>query len=354
MTSGHGRTIEQIIAPHDDAEACARAAGLHYVCGEDAGIRRVRRGRGFSYRDQSGAPVSPKVRRRIEALVIPPAWQEVWICLDADAHLLATGTDERGRRQYLYNERWRVFRDELNFHRLTDFGPRLPSIRAGIDKQLRGGTFDRKLVLAAIVRIIDVCGLRVGSEEYVEENDSYGLTTLAKRHVQVHGSTVQFDFPGKSGKRATATLDDAAVARVIGRLEQQRGRRLFAVDGTAISAAEVNERLADLADARVTAKDFRTWHGTRVAFAVLRKRLPAGGDAERRVLEAVDAAAEFLGNTRAVARTHYVHPHLLDAYLDGTFQEVMSGRRAVRTAGLDADERVLVPFLEGLLVRARL
>jgi DNA topoisomerase-1 len=352
MTARRARTIEQIIALYDDAEGCARAAGLRYVNVGDAGIRRTRRGRGFSYRDQSGTVVSARVRTRIEAMVIPPAWQDVWICVAPNAHLLATGTDERGRTQYLYNERWRAFRDELHFHRLSDFGPRLSKIRADIDSQLRRRTLDRDLVLASILRIIDACGLRVGSEEYAEENDSYGLTTLTKRHVQVSGSIVRFDFPAKSGLNATATMDNAAVARVIGRLEQQRGRRLFTIDGRAISAQEVNERLADLADARVTAKDFRTWHGTRVAFAALRKQLPPGEDAEQRVLDAVDAAAEFLGNTRTVARAHYVHPRVLDAYLDGTFEEVMAGRRPVRTPRLDADERALVPFLDALLGRA--
>lgn len=351
MTQRRARTIEQIIALHEDAEACARAAGLRYVSVDEPGLRRVRRGRGFSYRDRSGAVVSAAVRKRIEELVIPPAWADVWICEAADGHLLATGTDERGRTQYLYNERWRTFRDELNFYRLVDFGPRLSAIRADIDKQLRRRTLDRDQVLGVMLRVIDACGLRVGSEVYADENDSYGLSTLARRHVHVDGSEVRFAFAAKSGHRAEVLLDDAAVARVIGRLTEQRGRRLFAVDGDPIGADEVNERLSELAGARVTAKDFRTWHGTRVAFALLRTRLPPGDDAEQQVLQAVDAAADFLGNTRTVARAHYVHPHVLQAYLDGTFAEITSGRRPVRAPGLDADERALVPFLASLLGR---
>lgn len=347
-----GRTLEQIVELYEDAEQCALAAGLRYVSVDEPGIRRLRRGRGFTYRDPAGKVVAAPVRQRIQALAIPPAWQNVWICVADDGHLLAVGDDDRKRRQYLYHERWRLFRDELNFHRLVNFGPRLPAIRADVAVQLRRRTLDRHLVLAAMLRIIDACGLRVGSEAYADENDSYGLSTLAKRHVQVHGGTVEFCFPAKSGKQATVTLADPATARILARLLQQRGRRLFAVGDAPISADDVNDRLSELAGARVTAKDFRTWHGTRVAFASLRRHLPPGEDADQRVLDAIDAAADFLGNTRAVARAHYVHPQVVGTYQDGTFGEVLSARRPVRTSGLDADERALLPFLDTLLARA--
>jgi len=347
-------TIEQIVELHDDAQRCAAAAGLRYVSPDDPGIRRLRRGRGFSYVDANGKTVSAAGRVRIQAMAIPPAWQDVWISAYDDGHLLAIGTDERGRRQYLYHADWRTFRDLLNFYRLVDVGPRLPKIRAGVAMQLRRRTLDRDQVLAAMLRIVDTCGLRVGSEEYAEENASYGLSTLTKKHVRVSGDAVLLDFPAKSGRQAQVTLHDRAVARIVSALLEQRGRRLFTVDGAPIGADELNQRLGHLAGARVTAKDFRTWHGTRVAFASLRKHLPPpddDGTREQRVLNAIDAASEFLNNTRAIARSHYVHPHVQSSYLDGTFAEVMALRRPPRTPGLDRDERALVGFLGSLLAR---
>jgi DNA topoisomerase-1 len=275
----------------------------------------------------------------------------VWICAFDDGHLRAIGSDDKGRRQYLYHDDWRTFRDLLNFYRLIDFGPRLPKIRAHVAEQLRRRTHDREKVLAAMLRIVDVCGLRVGSEEYAEENASYGLSTLTKRHVRADGGTVEFDFPAKSGKQAQVTLHDRAVARVVGAQLAEPGRRLFTVEGSPISADELNRRLGELAGARVTAKDFRTWHGTRVAFASLRAQLPPDDEREQRVLDAVDAAAEFLNNTRTIARSHYVHPHVVESYLDDSFSELLAVRRSPRTPGLDSDERALVGFLATLLAR---
>jgi DNA topoisomerase-1 len=198
---------------------------------------------------------------------------------------------------------------------------------------------------------VDRCGLRVGTEAYAEENESYGLTTLTRRHVRVGTRTVEFDFPAKSGKQANVVLADRAVARVVGRLMEQRSRRLFTVGGAPITAEELNDRLSTLAGAHVTAKDFRTWHGTRVAFSSLRKHLPPTDAADQRVLNAVDAASDFLNNTRSVARAHYVPPHVLEAYQDGTFEEIMRAKRPVRAPLLDPDERALLSFLGVLLVR---
>jgi DNA topoisomerase-1 len=344
-------TVEQIVELYEDTPRCAAAAGLRYVDVSEPGIRRIRRGRGFAYLDPGRRAVDPEVRERLRTLAIPPAWKQVWICTDPNGHLLATGEDDKGRKQYLYHQNWRTFRDLLNFYRLVDFGPRLPAVRAGIEEQLRRRTFDRDMVLAAMLRIIDARGLRVGSEVYAEENDSFGLTTLTKRHVWVEGSAVHFDFPAKSGKQARAVLPDRAVSRVVERLLGQRGRRLFVVDRKPITADELNERLGEVAGARVTAKDFRTWHGTRVAFATLRQHLPPGADADHHVIEAIDAASEFLRNTRAVARSHYVHPHVVEAYLDGSFPEILAQRRPPHAPGLDLDERMLLGFLRGLMER---
>jgi DNA topoisomerase-1 len=330
---------------YDDAERCAEIAGLHYVSVETAGIRRVRRGKGFSYRQANGKAVSAAVRERIDSLVIPPAWQEVWICRDSNGHIQAVGADERGRKQYLYHPRWREVRDLLNFCRLVGFGEQLPAVRAHVGGQLRRRTLDRDLVVATMLRIADRCGIRAGSEVYAEENDSFGLSTLSRRHVQVNGRRVRMCFPAKSGKQAELEIEDAAVARVVRQLAAGRGLRLFAVDGKALGADEVNEQLAEITGAHTTLKDFRTWRGTSVAFAYLRAHV-GGDDRDAAVLAAIDAAAEQLGNTRAVARSHYVHPMVLEAYLDGGLERFLTSWRGRARHGLDRDETALLAFLE--------
>lgn len=343
----------QLIATlYDDPEECARLAKLRYVSPDEPGLTRLRRGRGFTYRDAKGVTiVDVRVRDRIAKIAIPPAWRDVWICTWPDGHILATGLDERERRQYIYHERWRSLRDQLNFYRLIGFGDALPTVRRDVEKQLRRRTIDTDHVLAAMLRVIDVTGLRVGNEVYAEENDSYGLTTLTKRHVQVQGATVDFRFPAKSGKKAEVTLVDAGVARVVDHLMAQRGRRLFAVGGAPIASDEINARLAELTGAHLTAKDFRTWNGTTTAFRYLRGQLPAGEDAEPKVVAAIDAVSQALGNTRAVARAHYVHPEVVDGYTSGALARFLAGRRVRGGKYLDGDERLLLAFLSDSLER---
>jgi len=340
------KAAELIARLYDDPQECARIARLRYVSPDEPGLTRVRRGRGFSYKDAAGATVvDVQVRERINRIAIPPAWRNVWICAAEDGHLLAVGEDERGRRQYVYHERWRSIRDQLNFYRLIGFGDALPVIRADVEKQLRRRTLDGDRVLAAMLRIIDRAGLRVGNEVYAEENDSYGLTTLLKRHVTVRGQTTYFRFPGKSGKQADVALRDPGVARVIALLLEQRGRRLFTVDGSPVPSELINSRLAELTGAHLTAKDFRTWHGTRIAFRHLRAHLPVDHDPETHVLAAVDAAALALNNTRAVCRAHYVHPEVIDGYTSGALEEFLHGRRVKPARWLDEDEQLLLAYL---------
>jgi DNA topoisomerase-1 len=289
--------------------------------------------------------VGAATRRRIEALVIPPAWRNVWICRDMDGHIRAVGTDDRGRRQYLYDARWREARDLLNFCRLVGFGQALPTVRSHVAAQLRRRTVDRAVVIATMLRVVDRCGIRAGSEVYAEENDSFGLSTLARRHVDVTGRRVRFCFPAKSGRRAEAFIEDAAVARIVRRLAERPGRRLFCVEGEALGADEVNAELARLADARITLKDFRTWRGTRVAFGRLCDQVGVD-DRDAAVVAAVDAAAEELGNTRAVARAHYVHPAVVEGYLDGGLGRFIARRRGAARQGLDGAETALLAYLE--------
>jgi DNA topoisomerase-1 len=330
---------------YEDAESCAKAAGLRYVDVDAPGIRRVRRGRGFAYLQPNGRAVSVQERARIQALVIPPAWQNVWVCSDDTGHIQAVGEDDRGRKQYLYHDAWRNLRDQLNFYRLIGFGECLPAIRRDIDTQLRRRTIDRDLVIATMLRVVDCCGLRAGSEVYAEENDSFGLSTLARRHVAVKGTTVRFCFPAKSGRQAVAELDDARVARVVRHLSERPRRRLFTVDGAPLTADDVNERLDALTTCRVTLKDFRTWRGSVTAFRQLRGNLDVE-DREEVVIEAVDAAAEALGNTRAVARAHYVHPRLIDAYLDKDLDRFLKRWRGRARRHLDIDETAMLAFLD--------
>ena len=335
-----------VAALYDDPEQCAKVAKLRYVSPDQPGLTRLRKGKGFTYRDAKGVTVvDVELRDRIRSIAIPPAWQRVWIATWPDAHLLAVGEDEKGRKQYIYHERWRSTRDQLNFYRLLGFGDAMPKIRADVDKQLRRRTFDTDRVLAAMLRIIDLAGLRVGNEVYAEENDSYGLSTLTRKHVRVRGDTVEFDFPAKSGKQADTAIQDAGVARVVERLLAQRTRRLFTVDGEVIGSDEVNHRLADLTGAHFTAKDFRTWKGSTVAFAYLRAHLDGRASGENTVNAAIDAASEQLNNTRTVCRAHYVHPDVVDGYTSGRLAEFLQGKRVRRTEWLDVDERLLLAFL---------
>jgi DNA topoisomerase-1 len=341
-------TSAAIVELYEDVQRCAESAGLVYVEGDPPGLSRLRRGKGFSYRDANGALVTDaELKQRIASLAIPPAWRKVWICPSPDGHLLATGEDDSGRKQYLYHPRWREIRDLLNAYRLIVVGEHLPAIRDHVDAQLRRRTLDRDRVLASMIRIIDSCGMRIGNEIYAEENDSFGLTTLTRRHVTVRGKAIHFDFPAKSGQRSQIVLRDAQVASVLSRLVEQRRRRLFTVDGKPIDSSEVNVLLSSLSSERVTAKDFRTWRGTLTAFAYLRGHV--GDDPEPTVLAAVDAAADELGNTRAVARDHYVHPHLLSTFTDGTFGARLTDVTRRRNTQLHSDERLMLPFLERLL-----
>ncbi|SHG53942.1 DNA topoisomerase-1 [Jatrophihabitans endophyticus] len=344
------KAADLIAKLHDDPEECARIAKLAYVSPTDPGLTRRRSGKGFTYRDAAGVTVvDVEVRDRIKRIAIPPAWQDVWICTLPEGHILAVGDDDRGRRQYIYHERWRSLRDQLNFYRLIGFAAALPAIRADVDAQLRRRTLDQDRVLGAMLRIIDVAGLRVGNEAYAEENDSYGLTTLTKRHVEVHGPRIDFRFPAKSNKRAEVSMTDAGVARVLTALLERRGRRLFTVDGQTVGSDEVNARLAELSGTRLTAKDFRTWNGTLTAFRHLRDRVPAGDEADQHVLAAIDAASLKLGNTRSVCRAHYVHPDVVSGYTSGELERFLHGRKERGGNWLDADERLMTSFLSSEL-----
>ncbi len=312
----------------DDGPASARAARLRYSSDLRPGISRRRAGRGFSYRRPDGTIVSDAaVRARIVALAIPPAWTDVWICPDPAGHLQATGRDARGRKQYRYHARWRVRRDDDKFDRLIEFAGVLPRIRERVDADLARSGLPREKVLAAIVRLLELTLIRVGNDEYARLNRSFGLTTLQDRHARVTGASVRFRFRGKSGKQHEVGLRDRRLASIVRRCQDLPGQELFQYvgpDGEPVDVAsdDVNAYLREVSGADVTAKDFRTWAATVLAYRALRGMVPDPRErvARKQVTEAVRVTADWLGNTPAVARSSYVHPAVLDAYLEGSFR----------------------------------
>jgi DNA topoisomerase-1 len=318
-----------------DPEASARSAGLRYIRDPAPGIRRQRAGRGFTYRRPDGGRVrDASTLRRIRALAIPPAWRDVWIAPDPAGHLQAVGRDARGRKQYRYHPRWRAVRDDVKFGRMVAFAEALPAVRRRVAADLRASPQSREHVLATVVRLLERTLIRVGNDEYARANRSYGLTTLRPRHVCVDGARARFAFRAKGGIQQQVDVHDAALARAIGRCRTGRRGKLFQyvdADGVrrAVSAADVNAYLRRVAGDHVSAKDMRTWAGTVLAATNLCWAPAASSAAGRRraIVRAVDGVAHRLGNTRAVCRASYIHPAILDAYLDGETIGLSSSRQ---------------------------
>lgn len=305
-------------------------AGLRYSSDDRPGIRRRRSGRGFSYRDPDGRPIrDPEVLERIRRIVVPPAWTDVWICPWPNGHLQATGRDARGRKQYRYHPRFRRRRDDAKFERLVAFAKALPAIRRRVDEDLARPGLPREKVIAAVVRLLELTLIRVGNDEYARLNRSFGLTTLRDRHAIVEGSQVRFRFRGKSGRQHEVGLRDRRLAGVVKRCRDLPGQELFqfvGADGEPhdVASDDVNAYLAEIAPG-VSAKDFRTWAGTVLAWRALGALGEGRTEREKRrnVAAAIEATAENLGNTAAVARSAYVHPAVVDAYLDGRLRTAL-------------------------------
>ena len=305
--------------------ASAKAAGLRYVTDAMPGIRRRRAGRGFSYRDPDGAVVRERARiRRFRSLAIPPAWSDVWICPIEDGHLQVTARDARGRKQYRYHPEFRAHRDRTKFDRMVELSTVLWKVREHVERDIALPGLERETVMATLVWLLERTLIRVGSHELARENNSFGLTTLRRRHVSIEGSTLRFEFRGKSGVAHAVAVTDRRIARIVQRCRELPGRELFQyVDAGGrrqiVYADDVNAYLRTITGRDVTAKDFRTWMGTMLAAEALREMGPAATkrDAEQNVLRAIDRTAERLGNTRAVCRKYYIHPALIEAYLDG-------------------------------------
>ena len=335
---------------------CTLPGRLRQVDDRSPGITRLRRGRGFVYRDADGHRVTDSTElRRIRALAIPPAYERVWICPRPDGHLQATGIDARGRKQYRYHVRWRQERESTKFERLAGFGAALARIRARVSRDLAaadGPVPTRRHVLATIVRLLDTTLARIGNDEYARENGSFGLTTLRNRHVDVNGSRIQLRFRGKSGVLHELEVDDPHVATIVRECLAVPGRELFryldeAGAAHAVGSVDVNDYLRDAANAQITAKDFRTWHASVLAFALARacSAVPTASKRQRRseARRVLAQVALQLGNTVAVCRKSYVHPSVIELLVDPhTTGELPAGRRRPR---LRKDECAFLAFL---------
>jgi DNA topoisomerase-1 len=316
----------------------AASIGLAYGFDDGPGIRRRRSGRGFSYIASSGRLVSSAERERCEALVIPPAWTEVWISPDVDNHVLATGVDDAGRKQYVYHPRWREARDEQKFDRLGEFAHRLVDIRSTVAEDLLREPMSRRQVLAAAVRTLDATLIRIGSERYADDNETFGLTTLERRHLRRSVSAHELRFVGKSGSRVRVAITDPAVQATLDTCAAREQPQLFCFESAGevfdVTAAHVNDYLAEIAGPTATAKTFRTWGGTIAALDVLTTHVDSTDDHDGRIdkieIAAVDAAAEALGNTRAVCRSCYVAPRVLSSLNEGRLAPAWRSSRSGR------------------------
>ena len=336
----------------------AQAIGLRYVSDAEPGLRRepAADGAGFTYLDARGRPVGPRVAARIEALRIPPAWAEVWICPHADGHLQATGRDARGRKQYRYHPDWSATRNQTKYHRMLDFGAALPGLRERLDADLARRGLPRDKVLATVLRLMELTYIRVGNVEYARANRSYGLTTLRDKHVQVEGASIRFQFVGKSGQKHAIDVRDRRLARIVRQCRDIPGYELFQYydeDGQRqrVGSGDVNDYLRAATGVEFSAKDLRTWGGSVMAAAALAALGPAESETAARgnVVQVVRDVAAALGNRPATCRKYYVHPAVLEAYASGElaagWDESVAAAEAAPTPGLSAEEAAFLALL---------
>jgi DNA topoisomerase I len=299
---------------------------------------------------------------RIKSLAIPPAWRNVWICPIAHGHVQATGLDAKGRKQYRYHPRWREVRDETKYDRMLLFARVLPKIRRRVERDLARPGLPREKILATVVRLLETTLIRVGNEEYVRQNDSFGLTTMRDRHVDVSGATLKFEFRGKSGVAHAIDLTDRRLAKIVKQSQDLPGYELFQyIDEQggrhSIDASDVNAYLKEIAGEEFTAKDFRTWAGTVLAARALQEfqAFDSKAQAKRNVVQAIESVAKRLGNTKAVCRKCYIHPAVIGLYLDGSLLQTLAGRvkkELTRSLhDLPAEEAAVLALLQQRLKR---
>ena len=342
----------------DDPIAAAKAARLRHVSDDSPGLTRHKAQHGFDYRDIHGELISNvETLSRIKSLAIPPAWTDVWICPSPNGHIQATGRDARGRKQYRYHPRWRETRDETKYHRMLVFSHVLPRIRARVEADLRRRGLPRERVLATIVRLMELTLFRVGNEEYSKTNHSFGLTTLRRRHAIIAGDQIRLSFRGKAGIRQEGRITDRRLARIVRNCRDLPGYELFQYldeDGNphTVDSADVNEYLREISGEEITAKDFRTWAGTHLAAMTLQELSQINGNTASKstIVRAVERVAKHLGNTAAVCRKCYIHPAILEGYLDGTLLHTLVARTHTylnkNIDGMTAEEAAVIAFLQ--------
>ena len=341
----------------------AKSAGLRYSADTGPGIQRVRHGASFRYLGPEKKTIrQADVLERIRGLVIPPAWTHVWISTDPRGHLQATGRDARGRKQYRYHPRWRAVRDDTKYHRLIAFAQALALIRRRTSDDLGRSGLSKEKVLAVVVQLLEKTLIRVGNDEYAKQNNSFGLTTMRDGHVEVTGGRVRFTFKGKSGVEHEIDLTDRRLARIVKACRDIPGYDLFQYydesgQRQSIGSADVNAYLQEITGKDFTSKDFRTWAGTVLAAQLLRdyEHFDSDAQAKRNIVQAVEAVAKRLGNTKAVCRKCYIHPAVFDAYLDGSMLKTVAqrARRAARKIeDLSEGEAAVLGLLERRLARA--
>ena len=346
------------VNPQDAAES----VGLVYVADDRPGISRRRSGSGFSYWGPDGKRVSDKgVLDRIKKLAIPPAYADVWICADANGHIQATGRDAKGRKQYRYHTKFREVRDGTKYEHMLEFAAALPGIRTSIDRHMSLRGLPREKVLASIVHLLETTMIRVGNEDYARQNQSYGLTTLENRHVEVDGAALKFSFKGKSGKQWNLKIKDRRIARIVKASQDLPGQHLFQyLDESGqkhdVSSGDVNAYLKEISNRDITAKDFRTWTGTVLAALALTEfeRFNSQTAAKKNIRQAIERVAARLGNTPTVCRKCYVHPEVVESYLS---EELVleAGREVDRElsdelSALRPEETLVLAFLQRRLV----
>ncbi|HEY8834004.1 MAG TPA: DNA topoisomerase IB [Chthoniobacterales bacterium] len=347
------------IAP--DAAEVAEEAGLRYVSDDQPGYTRKAKGDDFEYFDTDGKAIRDETRLlRIRRIGIPPAYKDVWICPSPNGHIQATARDARGRKQYRYHERWREARDENKYDRILVFGQALPKIRRQVNKDMGLRELPRNKVLATVVHLLGRTFIRIGNEEYARENKSFGLTTMRNRHVDVKGAKLTFSFKGKSGVQHEIDVSNRRLANIIRKLQDLPGQDVFQYEDETgevrnVDSQDVNDYLQEITGEEFTAKDFRTWAGTVLTAMALNAQGPVENQAQakKNIKDAIAAVAKILGNTPTVCRKCYVHPVVLESYLDGDMIEGLRQKTeealSEQLEDLRAEEAAVMSFLQAKL-----